>query len=144
MAKPGAGRMVGIPAGKMGKYAQDSFVNFLAGLGINTDNANSASSYAFNFLTKNRILLEAMYAGSWIVGAAVDIPADDMTKGGIEIQSTLDPSKGEELEEALEDLQIWKSINSCLKWSRLYGTCMGYIMIEGQNPKTPLKIDTVA
>lgn len=127
----------------IGAFATDSFQNFAAALGINTDNLSTASTYGFNFLTKNRILLEAMYRGSWIIGAAIDIPADDMTHAGITIRSKQDPGKIEKLEEALEDLDIWHALNSTIKWSRLYGSCLGFIMIDGQKPDTPLNIDSV-
>lgn len=124
-------------------YVKDSYVNFAADLGIGTNNLSTSAGYAFNFLTKNRILLEAMYRGSWVIGAAIDIPADDMTHGGITIRSEQEPDAIEEIEEALEDLDIWHSLNSVIKWSRLYGTCLGYIMIDGQKPNTPLDIETV-
>lgn len=131
------------PAVNIGTHTTDSFQNFAASLGINTDNLSTGSTYGFNFLTKNRILLEAMYRGSWIIAAAVDIPADDMTSSGISIQSEQNPKQIEKIKEGLEDLQIWHSLRSIIKWSRLYGTCMGLIMIDGQDLKTPLNMDSV-
>lgn len=124
-------------------FITDSFNNFAAALGIGANNVNTASTYSFNFITKNRILLESMYRGSWVVGQAVDVPADDMTQGGIDIQSDLEPGDEAMLLESIEDLKIWRSLTSVLKWSRLYGSCLGLIMIEGQDLKTPLVMDSV-
>jgi phage-related protein (TIGR01555 family) len=132
------------PPAKVGTFSTDSFQNFCAKLGINTDNLTSGSTYGFNFLTVNRLLLEAMYRGSWIIGAAVDIPADDMTHGGITIRSENSPGDVADLQEGLEDLQIWPALNNVIKWSRLYGSALGFIMIDGQKPSTPLRLDTVS
>lgn len=132
------------PAGaRDSKKTRDSFNNFMANLGIQSNNISSGATYAFNFLTKNRLLLEAMYRESWICGAAVDYVADDMTQGGIEINSTLQPEKVDQIHEAMEDLSIWPSLTSTIKWSRLYGSACALIMVEGQDLKTPLRLETV-
>jgi len=121
----------------------DSYINFAAQVGIGTDNMSSYGTYGFTFLTRNRILLEALYRGSWIIGAAVDHCADDMTQAGIEIQSDMSPDDIAILEEAMDDLEIWENINRVIKWGRLYGSCVGVYMIDGQDMATPLNIETV-
>ncbi len=47
------------------------------------------------------------------------------------------------LESQLDELQIWDALNDVLKWSRLYGGAVGFIMIEGQAPMTPLRPETI-
>ncbi|MCV5539505.1 DUF1073 domain-containing protein, partial [Escherichia coli] len=47
------------------------------------------------------------------------------------------------LESQLDELQIWDALNDVLKWSRLYGGAVGFIMIEGQAPMTPLRLETI-
>lgn len=84
-----------------------------------------------------------MYRTSWVIGMAVDVVADDMTQAGIEINSTMDPDEMELLQEAMEDFRVWQSLNSAIKWSRLYGTGLGFIMIDGQDAATPLRLDTI-
>ena len=121
----------------------DGLSNFEAALGTNANNLLDASTYSFNFITKNRILLEAMYRTSWVVGKAIDIPAEDMTQAGIEINSTMSPEDTELLNETMEDLCVWQSLCSTLKWSGLYGTGMGLLLIEGQDFSTPLNLDSV-
>jgi len=121
----------------------DSYVNFAAQVGIGTDNVASFGTYAFTFLTRNRILLEALYRGSWIIGAAIDSVADDMTQAGIELQTDMSPDDIELLNEAIDDLQVWEKINEVIKWGRLYGSCTGVYLVDGQDFATPLDVSTV-
>lgn len=132
-----------VAGAKDSKKTRDSFANFQANLGLQTNNISAGGTYAFSFITKNRLLLEAMYRDSWICGAAVDVVADDMTQGGIDFNTMLPPNESDLLHEAMEDLSIWQSFNSVIKWSRLYGSCLGVLLIEGQDMSKPLRIETV-
>lgn len=127
----------------------DGFDNFLSRLGLNNDNALSAGTYEFNLITRNRILIEAAYRGSWVVGMMVDAVAEDMTRSGIDI--TTAEAKGDGKEGSLKDLrrnmsrlQIWSSLCSVIKWGRMYGGSLGVLQIEGQDLSTPLRLDTIA
>jgi phage-related protein (TIGR01555 family) len=122
---------------------QDSFQNFQANLGLGTDNVNSASTYGFDPISVNRQLLEFMYRGSWIVGNAVDVIADDMVQSGITIQSTLDPEKLEMLHEAMNTLCVWDKLNEVIKWSRLYGGAIAIMLIDGQDLSTEFDPESV-
>lgn len=126
-----------------GSMTIDSFQNFQSKLGIGTDNATSAGTYGLNPITRNRTLLEWAYRGSWLCGLGVDLPADDMTRTGAEIVGDLDTEDIEAIEEKIVDLDIWGSTNQVLKWGRLYGGAIGYNVIDGQDPSTPLRWDTV-
>lgn len=123
--------------------AVDSFTNFAAKMGLGTDNITSGATYSFNPITRIRTLLEWIHRGSWIGGVAVDIVADDMTRAGITIEGELKPEAIQKIHESAVALGIWKSINSTIKWSRLYGGCLAYLMIDGQDPSSPLRIETV-
>lgn len=122
----------------------DSFQNFNAALGQGANNLISGSTYALNPITRNRIQLENAYQGNWVVGLVVNTVADDMTKKGITIKSSLTPDDINEIEEAMLDLNIWGSLCDCIKWSRLYGGALGYIMIDGHNPEDELDITTIS
>ena len=126
------------------KATLDSFTNFAAKTGISTQNLSSGNTYGFLPISRNRQLIEYMYRGSWICRNAVDCIADDMTREGISINAGLEPEQIEKLEGALRVRQVWQSMNAVAKWSRLYGGCIGYIDIEGANPETPLRIESVA
>lgn len=121
----------------------DGFDNFISRIGLNNDNTLSAGVYTFNYITRNRIQLEAAYRGSWVVGAVVDSIPEDMTRAGIDITTS-------EAEEDIKDLQteisrkrIWLSLQSGLRWGELYGGALGVIDIEGQDLATPLDPETV-
>lgn len=128
----------------MAKPTLDSFQNFQAALGIGASNQISNSFYGFNPITRLRLQLEWMYRGSWLVGMAVDAPADDMTRAGIELETQLAPEEKDELQATIQDLQIWQSLNQVIKWSRLYGGALGYLMLDGQDPESPLNLDSIA
>lgn len=121
----------------------DSFQNFTARVGLGTANQNSGSSYGFTFVSRNRIQMEAVYRSSWLAGRAVDCRAKDMTREGIEFNSVMPPEEKDKLSRAFERLQIWKGLCDNEKWSRLYGGSIAVMLIDGQRPETPLKLDTI-
>jgi phage-related protein (TIGR01555 family) len=121
----------------------DSLTNFSAALGIGANNQISKGDYHLNPITRTRTRLEYMYRGSWICGAAVDMPSEDMCRAGISINSDLSPEQTEELQSSISSLSIWTKLAECLKWSRLYGGCLGYLLVDGQDPSTPLVLDSV-
>ena len=122
---------------------RDSFTNFSASLGIGTDNPSSGAGYSFNPITRIRTMLEWIHRGSWLGGLAVDIVADDMTRSGTSIQSDLDPVDIKKVDAIWTEMQVWEKLNETIKWSRLFGGSLGLILIDGQDPKTPLRLDTI-
>ena len=122
---------------------KDGFANLTARMGLGAQNVLSDSTYIFDLLTRNRIKLEAMYRGSWIVGAAVDAVAEDMTRAGINIKGGDDPEAIQQMQSKLTRLGIWHSLLETIKWGRLYGGAIAMIVIDGQDPSTPLNVDTV-
>lgn len=121
----------------------DSFQNFEARVGLGTSNQASQYSYGFDFISRNRIQMEAMYRSSWVVGQAVDVVAEDMTRAGIEIGSDLPPDDKDKLNAAIEDMALWDRICDTIKWGRLYGGALAVMLIDGQNPSTPLRPESV-
>src|SRR6516165_2906161 len=83
------------------KFSTDSFANFAQNIGIGSDNPMTTSTYGFNPITRVRILLEWIYRGSWIGGLVIDSVADDMTREGIELGSTLEPDDAEEMHRSM-------------------------------------------
>jgi uncharacterized protein len=122
---------------------RDSYVNAFTNTGIGTQNASSAGTYLINPVTRQRMLLEWIYRGNWVARTIVDAVADDMTREGVEVQSEDDPKDLEKLSKGAESLQIWKSLGRAIKWGRLYGGSLAYVMIDGQDPASPLDIDSV-
>ncbi len=122
----------------------DGFDNFVSRLGLNNDNALSAGTYEFNLVTRNRLILEAAYRGSWVVGAIIDSIAEDMTRAGVDVTTNEDKSDMKDLRNAMSRLQIGQSLCSLVKWGGLYGGALGIIQIQGQSLETPLNLDTIA
>lgn len=122
----------------------DSFANFMANVGHGTGNQNDGSHYAFNPITRNRLQMEWVYRGSWIAGVAVDCVAEDMTREGIEIKSSDKPDRLTKLGKEVDRLTLWDQICQTIKWARLYGGSVAFMMIDGQKPETPLNPKTIA
>ena len=123
----------------------DSFENFTSRLGVNplSDNALAQGHYEFNLMSRNRIMLEAAYRGSWVVGAVVDSVAEDMTRAGIDITTTEGEEDLKDLHRKFSTLQIWQSFRLLVQWGRLYGGAIGVLQVKGQDLSTPLNPDTV-
>lgn len=121
----------------------DGFLNLAARMGLRADTVNADATYVFDLLTKNRVKLEAMYRGSWIVGAAIDSVAEDMTRAGIQIKGSDDPDRIEKMQSALSRIGVWGALLDAIKWARLYGGALALIVIDGQDPASPLDPDTI-
>lgn len=122
----------------------DGFDNFVSRLGLNNDNAMSAGTYEFNLVTRNRVLLEAAYRGSWIVGQIIDSIPEDMTRAGIKISTTESESDLDEIYQSMVRLGIWGSFCDGKKWGRLYGGSIGVLQLRGQDLRTPLNLGSIA
>lgn len=122
----------------------DGIQNFVSRVGLNNNNNLSASFYAFNLITKNRIALEAAYRGSWFVGQVIDCMAEDMTRAGITIQTGEKDFDGKVIQREMVNLQIWNSLKNSISWGRLYGGAISVLQIDGQDLSSPLRPDTVS
>src|ERR1039458_6749247 len=128
---------------KIRKQTKDSYQNFAQQLGIGTNNSLSFSTYGFNPITRNRILLEWMYRGSWLSGVAVDLIPEDMTRAGVTITCDIEPDDMQTIERTMTTYGVWNQICDTIKWSRLYGGALAVMLIDGQQPSTPLRIETI-
>lgn len=121
----------------------DGFLNLAYKLGVGADNVLSSSTYGFNPITRNRQLLEWIHRGSWIGGLVVDVIADDMTRAGVDVATEIDPQAETMITAKLRRMGVWEQINEVIKWSRLYGGAICVALIDGQDPRTPLNLDTI-
>ncbi len=121
----------------------DGFLNMAHKLGVGADNVLSSSTYGFNPITRNRQLLEWIHRGSWIGGLVIDVVADDMTRAGVDFSTDMDPSNEARLISKLRRTGVWEQINDVIKWSRLYGGALCVALIDGQDPRTPLNLETI-
>jgi len=121
----------------------DAFVNYANNLGVGADNILTTSSASFAPLTRIRTVLEWMYRGQFICKNAVDVVANDMTRQGVTIRGEMDPTDIEALSSEATAKAIWLRINETIKWARLYGGCLAFMIVDGQDPATPLRLETV-
>ena len=133
------------PGGKKFANTKDGFDNFVAKLGLGQDNPLAAGMYTPGVnLSANRPQLDSMYRTSWIVGRMVDVVAEDMVRGGIDIQSELPPGEIDELLRYMSRMGVNGRLSDTLKWSRLYGGALAVILIDGAIQSSPLRLDYVA
>lgn len=123
----------------------DGFANLTARLGVQpgAENVLSDGMYLPLLITRNRVKLETMYRGSWIVGAVIDSVAEDMVRAGISIHSDDPPDVIQKLTTQLTRGGIWQALTTAIKWGRLYGGALAVIDIKGQDPSSPLDLVTV-
>src|SRR5215467_14904043 len=122
----------------------DSYQNFMTRTGQGTDNLNSYGSYGYYPITRLRIILDFAYRSSWICRTGVEAVAEDMTREGFTLGSDMDPDERSEIESAFnEEFAIWDKLAETITWARLYGGAGAFIMIDGQDPKTPLRVETI-
>jgi phage-related protein (TIGR01555 family) len=133
----------GSPKALLSAATGDSFVNFAHKLGVGADNPLTSATYGYNPITRNRQLLEWIHRGSWLGGVSVDLIADDMTRAGVDFVNEMTPDDSEAMSSEATNLGIWDKTNEVIQWGRLYGGCIGVLLIDGQDMKTPLKLDTV-
>lgn len=121
----------------------DSFVNFAARLGFNGGSQQDGSHYQNDYMSRNRLQMEAAYRTNWIAGVAVDTIAEDMTRAGTEITSGVEAEDEGRVEREMQRLSIWPKLQDTVKWSRLYGGAIAVLLVDGQDPSSPLRLDTV-
>lgn len=124
-------------------FTGDTYQNVAARLGIGTDNMQSAGTYGFNPITRNRQLLEFMYRGSWLVGQACDTVAQDMTRGGLKLNGQFEDGARDRMVRLARRLGIWDQLEAGVKWGRLYGGGLVVHLVDGQDMRTPLDPRTV-
>lgn len=138
-----AKRRIRVQAGSQPTFTADTYQNVVARLGVGTANIHSGSTYGYNPISRNRMLLDFMYRGSWIVGKVVDVVAEDMTRAGVKITSALDPKQIDAIHDGARNWGIWDQFADGIKWSRLYGGAILVVLIDGQNPSTKLNLNTI-
>ena len=122
----------------------DGFSNFAAKLGMGQDNLLAKGGYHRGAdLSKNRVGLDAMYRTSWVVGRMVDVVAEDMVRGGIDIQADMPPGDVDELLRYMRRTGVPGRLSEAIKWGRLYGGALAIILIDGQELNQPLDVSSI-
>lgn len=124
---------------------RDAYSNALARLGADQDNLLNASTYPLQRLTARQSLMTSLYRNDWIAKRIVDMPAEDMTKAWITIDSQLVPDAIRRIETVMKRWRVKKKITDALKWARLYGGAAAVILLDGHEDRMdePLDVEEV-
>lgn len=123
----------------------DSFQNFAARLGQGTDNQASYGTMGFNPITRNRVLLDWSFRGSWICRKAITLIPEDMTRAGFDLGSDISPDDSDLIHTAFnQKFELWPKLCEAMMWARLYGGAIAVMLIDGHKMSDPLIPDRIA
>jgi uncharacterized protein len=121
------------------QWMSDSFVNFLAGLGVAGRDKFASQNYVHTPLTVME--LEAAYRSDWVAKKIVTIPAWDMTREWRHWEA--DPDQIELLEEAEKKLFVQQKLQQAMIKARLYGGAVIIIGVDAGAPEDELDPEMV-
>lgn len=123
----------------------DAFQNVPARLGYGTSNLLEGTNYPLTRLSRNYILLQALYRSNWIARKIIDAVAEDMLKNWVRFDLDMDPARIQKLQNDIRDTGTVFKLLEALKWGRLFGGAAAIMMIEGDEDRLakPLDLDRV-
>lgn len=107
------------------KSLQDSYGNALTGVGTD-DKIKSFTSYGFENDSMNWTLWMALYNDSWVFRRAIDKPAQDMVRSGIDLQ--IDSKYISKIMQEVDKHK--KSLIELVQWGRLFGGSVAVMMFD--------------
>ena len=122
----------------------DSFKNFVTGMGVRGRDRVTANQVAMVYILTFPELAE-LYVGDGLGKRVVDMPSDDATRAGWDIEGDPDGKLNDEMGR----LNVQKHFNEGLRWQRLFGGALTVcIWDDGQplyrpfkfNPQRPQKL----
>jgi len=121
------------------KSLKDAYGNKITGTGTD-DKIKSFTSYGFENDTINWPLWLALYNDSWVFRRAIDKPAQDMVRSGINLN--LDNNNVDEVLDIVKRQR--KSLIELIQWGRLFGGSVAVVMFDNMNDEDYVKpIDIV-
>lgn len=123
----------------------NSLADLVSTLGMSVTGGSQLSGYNtvgfannYSLVTLNRIILTYMYSGNGLFQTAVQLPIQDALAKGVIIESgELDPKNIDEIQDWLEEHQIFQHIENFWTWVRVYGGG-SLIANTDQDPEKPL------
>lgn len=123
---------MGRPLGSKNKPREviraDDYSNAMMGVGTGFDRSTATRA-------RSGILLgvsdcQNLYISDGMARKVVDIPAEEMTRTGVELVDLDDDALVETIEVRLDELDAMRHVNDAIRWSRLFG---GSLLIYGLN-----------
>lgn len=122
--KRGRGRPKG-STNKPKTIVADGYMNAVIGSGNNRD--RSTFTRAQSAFILDQMTLTDLYMSDGFAKKIVDIPAEEMTRAGIDVDE-IDEDAEKKLKAKLEELDAMRVMNDAVRWSRLYG---GAVIVIG-------------
>lgn len=116
----------------------DSFKNFVANLNTDRDKQSHGDYYLLPYTDEQ---WSNVYRTSWMGRKVIDIPAKDATRKWREWEAEADQITA--IEEEENRLHLPQKVKLALQQSRLFGGSAIYFSIKGDDPETPLELNTV-
>lgn len=107
---------------------QDSYLEAFSGTGTNRDRNAYVRIASATLL--DEMTLSDMYVADGFARRVVDVPAEEMTRSGIEIEDLDDDNLKKLIDSKMDELDAFRHFNDAVRWSRLHG---GSILIYGLN-----------
>jgi phage-related protein (TIGR01555 family) len=111
---------------------------------LNVGNARDRTAYNTPVITAPMMQqqLEALYEGNGFARRIVDLPADEMTRAGYEIDG-LDEQVAEDVESILEGIGTMEALATACRWAGLYGGALIVMLVDdgAQDLREPLNIE---
>lgn len=107
---------------------RDAYGNKITGIGVD-DKIKSFTSYGFENDTLNWPLWLALYNDSWVFRRAIDKPAQDMVRSGINLD--LDNEQINDVLTAVKKQR--KNLIELIQWGRLFGGSAAVMMFDNMN-----------
>lgn len=109
------------------KIVTDGYANAFSGMGTSRDRASYTRAGMSSLLGQSEMI--ALYMSDGFARRVVDVPAEEMTRAGIEIEN-LEEELQDTVQAKLEELDLMKQCNTALRWSMSMG---GALMVLGVN-----------
>lgn len=120
----------------------DGMLNVLTGLGDPTRDKSEAVGF-YRRTPLDPWTLDALYEQQGLAARLVDVPADEMTREGFDLDK-LDGVKLDAVESAIEDHQLLEQVADLHRWGDHYG---GALLIggfdDGLSPEMPLDLTRI-
>lgn len=106
----------------------DSYSEAFTGSGTNRDRSSYTRPKRGGIMDQNT--LQDLYMSDGFARRVVDVPAEEMTRSGVEIEDLEDDELKKFIESRLDELDALRHMNDAVRWSRLFG---GALLIYGIN-----------
>lgn len=105
----------------------DSYAQAFTGAGTRSDRSTTTRASYRGLMQESELAM--LYMGDGFAKKIVDLPAEDMTRAGVDLEEMDDANKSKILTR-YEELDILKHAAEAIRWSRLYG---GAVWVLGAN-----------